>query len=184
MSILNSRGTVVRRAAYSSIAAGPHMWTWNGRSSAGAVVPAGAYRVRISATADGVTRTFTKAVTVATTLINVAGHRSRTGDNSSTAATRSCYATSDYYFETTSLDCWGGRYALANYNFRIPASAFNIHWSARGTRPGTDICCQGTITRTDRRLSSTLFQVRAKVTGWRAFDIESAAVSYTYKVRR
>ena len=184
VSILNSRGTVVRRAAYSAIAAGSHMWTWNGRTSAGTAVPTGAYRVRISATADGVTRTFTKAVTVATALVNRSGSARRSGYDSYDSASRNCYVTGDSYYETTTLDCWGGKYARATYNFRVPASAFNVHWSARGWLTDADICCTGRVTRTGRRLSSTLFQVRAQVNGWRAFEVESAAVSYTYKVRR
>ena len=132
----------------------------------------------------GVALTFTRSVAISTALVNRSGSAARDGDVSSVAASDSCYVTQDSYNLITSLDCWGGRYAMANYNFRVPASAFNVHWSARGTAPVSDICCDGRITRTGKRLSSTLFQIRAQVSGWRAFDVDRAAISYTYKVRR
>lgn len=184
IAVLNSRGTAIRRQSFIGLAPGAHSWAWNGRMSDRRVAAVGMYRVRVTAAVAGVTRTFTRSVAISTALVNRSGSAARDGDVSSVAASDSCYVTQDSYNLITSLDCWGGRYAMANYNFRVPASAFNVHWSARGTAPVSDICCDGRITRTGKRLSSTLFQIRAQVSGWRAFDVDRAAISYTYKVRR
>ena len=92
--------------------------------------------------------------------------------------------TTDYDFLTTTLDCWGGRYAIARYNFGVPASAFSFRWTVRGTPTGADLCCDGRITRTGHRIKPRLFQVRVRVTGWRAYEIRGVSLTYTYKVRR
>jgi hypothetical protein len=69
------------------------------------------------------------------------------------------------------------------YTFAIPASAYNLSWGLSGERAGDDICCQGKITRSGWRPTSTRYKVQAQVTGWRAYTVYRAAVSYTYKKR-
>jgi hypothetical protein len=46
-----------------------------------------------------------------------------------------------------------------------------------------DICCDGTVSKGGYRASSTKFVAWAKVTGWRAYDVYSARITYWYKVR-
>ena len=50
-------------------------------------------------------------------------------------------------------------------------------------RTGADICCTGSITKSGTRTSRTSFRLRTKVTGWRAYDVWSARISYKYKKR-
>jgi len=148
------------------------------------VATPGTYRIRIAASAGGVTRTVTKSVSVTTALVNRRRSAARDGSASSTATRGSCYATRDSDYGTTALDCWGGRYAMARYNFRVPASAFGVTWRSTGHLAEADICCTGKVSRTGTRVSSRVFQVRVTATGWRAFDVTGASMSYSYKVRR
>jgi flagellar hook assembly protein FlgD len=46
------------------LGAGPHAWTWNGRNSAGAIVPPGRYAVRVDATSSLGTSTLMRTVIV------------------------------------------------------------------------------------------------------------------------
>ena len=46
VAISNGSGTVVRRLALASAGPGSYVLSWNGRNTAGSIVPAGAYRVR------------------------------------------------------------------------------------------------------------------------------------------
>jgi hypothetical protein len=46
-----------------------------------------------------------------------------------------------------------------------------------------DICCDGSVTKGTSRPSRKRIVVWAQVTGWRAYDIERARVTYYYKKR-
>ena len=180
--VLDSRGSVVRRAALGDLTAGTHRWAWNGRNASGTRVAVGSYRIQVDADDHvGSTATFTRSVLVRT------GYRIRrhtlvrAGNASAASASGSCFVTRDSSDRTTSLDCWGGRYARASYGFRLPAAAYAVRYSLSGVRSAADICCDGRISRAGSRVSRTAYRVTATVTGWRAFDVRRVAVSYSYR---
>ena len=70
------------------------------------------------------------------------------------------------------------------YSFTIPSKATNVSWNTSATRPDADICCDGRITRTGSRPRSNLYQVRAQVTGWRAYVVNRAWVHYSVRTPR
>ncbi len=76
-SIVDGAGNVVRNIALGALPQGTSTFAWDGRSDAGARVPAGAYGIRVDATAAG------KAVTASTLLsarvesVSVEGARTR-----------------------------------------------------------------------------------------------------------
>jgi hypothetical protein len=109
---------------------------------------------------------------------------SRAGHVSSVSRSGTCFISRSSYYRTTSLDCWGGRYARAAYAFRLPSNASRVSWALGGRRTPADLCCDGRIVRTGKRVTSTLFRIQVQVTGWRAYDVTSARVSYTTRVRR
>ena len=182
--VLNSRGSVVRSAAYSMINAGPHTWTWNGRNNSGTRMPAGTYRLQVTATDAALnTRSFTRSVTVATGYRYHRGSTARSGEVSSVATRGTCYATRSSYEALTNLDCWGGSYAIAAYTFRVPTGTYAVRYSVSGGYADSDICCDGRMTRSLTRVTPTAYRVKVRVNGWRAYDIYRVAVSYSWKVR-
>jgi hypothetical protein len=86
---------------------------------------------------------------------------------------------------TTSLDCWGGRYARATYTLRTPVSAKSVSYRVTGSRTGADICCDGRITKSGKRAKNKRsFAVTVRVNGWRAYEIRRAKVAYSVPVRQ
>lgn len=163
-------------------------WTWNGRSDAGSLVPAGQYQVVLTPS-DELENTVSSRYVPVRVVTDVAAVRrtlNRAGSSSSVAASRSCYATRDRdYSYTTNLDCWGGRYARARYSFTLPAAAYSVRWSVRGTTTGADLCCDGRITKSGvRSRDKKKFTVTAQVTRWRAYEVRNVSVSYTVRARR
>jgi hypothetical protein len=184
--ILNSNSSVMRTATMPSQLGGTHRFTWNGRTNSGAMVAPGTYRIFVTArTLDGTqTRSFYRVVSVRTGLFYVRKSLSRYGNVSSASRSGPCFVERDSQERTTSLDCWGGRYARAAYAFRLPSNATRVAYAVSGHRNYGDLCCDGRITRTGERVTSTLFRVQVQVTGWRAYDVAGVRVSYTTRVRR
>ena len=181
--VLNSAGTTVRRVSVGTASGGYHTWAWSGYANNGTTVGAGAYRIRITAAKDGLTRTVTKSVTVATGWRTKTVHKSRYGDNpTSTSRTTSCYVDYDHTGGSLNLDCWGGSYAQANYGFTIPNNATAIHWNSYGYLASNDIAV-GSVSTTGTRTSSAYFRVSVRATDWRSVVITSARVAYTYRYR-
>jgi FlgD Ig-like domain len=181
--VRNSSGRVIRRVSLGDVASGS--WGWNGRNNAGNKVPTGYYRIRAVAT-DGFLkkRTNIVRVQVATRWITKSATKRRWGNEVSSKSTSgSCYITRDSYYGIAMLDCWGGNYAKVTYGFSIPSTTFKISSSVRGELALSDICCYGTVSKGGYRASSKRFVAWAKVTGWRAFDVYSARITYSYKVR-
>lgn len=56
--ILDAAGRRVRRVELDLPARGPHRWTWDGRTEAGAAAAAGAYRARVYGASGGMSRPF------------------------------------------------------------------------------------------------------------------------------
>lgn len=178
--VTNSQGRVVRSTRLSQ-GAGSRSWTWNGLRNDGTKAAAGAYRLSIVATSGGVTKSFSSRVDVKTAIVTRTKTIRRDGSTGAFATRGSCYASRSGGVAT--LDCWGGSYARATYRFRLPASAFSVAWSAPGAVASSDICCDGTIRKTGVRTSSTSFVVTATVTGWRAYEVRAAKVTYKVKQR-
>ena len=182
--VLNSKGAVVRRADLGDLPAGTHRWTWNGRSTSGAHVAVGTYRIRLDADDHaGSTRMFIRSVLVRSSYVVKHQTVARAGNSSASAVSGPCHVSRSVSRHMTSLDCWGGRYARASYTFRVPAGAYAVSYSLSGQHSAADICCYGRISRAGGRVSKTAFRVTATVTGWRAYDVRRAAVSYSYRHR-
>ena len=92
---------------------------------------------------------------------------------------RSCYFYG--YSGDLTLDCWGGREAVANYGFRLPSNARNVTWEVRGER---NCCNNGRVVKSGQRTSDTRFGVRVRVTNWASYTVRAVYVDYTTTVRR
>jgi methionine-rich copper-binding protein CopC len=181
-SVMTPGGTVIR-----TVDLGTRMgssWVWNGRKNNGAFAATGYYNIRISATATlapASTKSVVFKVRLATGYIIKSASRSRTGYNTSGAShTSSCYTDYYPYSQELQLDCWGGAYARADYGFTIPSSAYSITWGVTGYQA---CCSEGVISKTGARPSRTYYRVSVRVTSWRSYIVQSARVSYHYKVR-
>lgn len=183
--VVNSNGSTMRTATLSGDAAGSRSFLWNGRTNTGVPVAAGNYRIYVTATTpDGQTKTFYRSVSVRTAVIYVRKGLSRYGHVSSASRSGTCFVERDSYERTTSLDCWGGRFARAAYSFTLPSNATRVAYAVSGHRNYADLCCDGRILRTGTRVRSNLFRVLVTVTGWRAYDVTGVRVSYSVPVRR
>jgi hypothetical protein len=157
-------------------------FSWNGRNSAGSVVPVGQYKVTFTSEGVGY-KTVSSAtwVTVASGFQNVTRTLTKDGWLGSTDRTRgNCWATEGYYPHGNDLDCWGGAYAQATYTFRVPARARITRWFAHGERR---CCSNGRVIKTGKRTSRTVFRVRVKVTNWAAYTVTRAGITYRARVR-
>jgi hypothetical protein len=178
--IRNSLGYTVRLVALGTQHSGQDSWAWNGRQTDGTYVRVGTYKIQITAVADR-TMSVVQYATVAT------GSRTRTVSKyrsgyytSSTSRSTSCYVTPYAYDLSVDLDCWGGAYAQANYNFLIPSNAYNLSWGVAGYQ---GCCAEGTISKSGIRASSTVYGVIVRVTNWREYTITYLTLTYTYTYR-
>jgi hypothetical protein len=182
--VRNSDGRTVRRIDLGWRGAGYRSLTWNGRNNSGDLVAVGYYSIQVQATnTEGSRATVTRQVRVNTGYRTMETTKRRWGNDGNPATRGTCYVTRYSYDDYAELDCWGGRYARMTYNFSLPGNAYDVSWRVRGARSSADICCDGRISRTGRRMSSTLFRVRTEVTGWRAFEVYSASVTYKWRKR-
>ena len=184
ITVRNSSGTLVRSATVEGTEGG-NWWTWGGYSNAGSRVATGTYTVKVLATdADGQKDSASTTVTVRRATVTQTKTVSRYGDGGTRGTSGSCYATRDSWESTTELDCWGGRYARVTYSFTIPSRAYNVSSYVSGYRSSLDFCCNGRITKSGWRPSSTVYRARAQVTGWRAYVVTKARVTYTVRTAR
>jgi hypothetical protein len=125
--------------------------------------------IRLHAKSDIVDRRITKTRNGADT-----SSRWRQGD---------CVVTRNGWFDGPNslyLDCRGGRTGV-KYNFTLPQNARNISWAGNGSHGfGWD----GRIIKDGDRIGPKRFQVSVTVTGWEAYSIKRASVTYTTAVRR
>ena len=153
------------------------MVTWNGRNTAGNLVPTGRYTAVITSTLDGRSRTARVPIWVASGHRTVRVTRTKDGWYDSIDQTRgNCYAWE--VSDGNDLDCWGGRYAQATYRFSLPSNARNIDWGVRGYQ---ECCSGGRITKTGERTSARSFRIAVRVTNWRSYVVRSTWVTYTYR---
>ncbi|KQZ67263.1 hypothetical protein [Nocardioides sp. Root151] len=175
----NATGRVVRTLKSSANSwadyYGRRTLAWNGLNAAGSKVPVGRYTAIVKSTLGGRSATAHVVVQVATGYKTFTISKVKDGWYDSRDQTRgNCY-TRDYD-PGNHLDCWGGAYAQASYNFAIPANARNIRWAVGGY----SLCCDsGRLIRTGTRVSPTRFMVRVKVTYWRSFVVERVRLRYT-----
>jgi len=169
-------------------------WYWNGKNLAGVPVGVGTFKVTTTMTN---TETGEKDTAVDTVYAKTAMTYPRTtkvrhpGLTSSRARTTSCRIDDVYvgadddqglpWGWELDLDCWGGRYALANYRFAVPSNATNVTFAVRGER---GCCTNGRVIKTGSRVSSTRYNVRVKVTNWASFTVREVSLTYTQAVRR
>lgn len=177
--VVSAQGRVVRTAAKQG-SQGRNAWTWNGRNARGGRVAKGGYRLKVTVNAN----TVGASVLVRTELVTKNYSQRKEGNRASSLATRgSCYATRDSYERVASLDCWGGRYARARYRFAIPAAAFGVRATIDLRHTSADLCCRGRITKGWERTSQRTVTMWAKVTKWRATEVDFVRVTYKRKTR-
>lgn len=181
--VSRATGKVVRSLDVGWRRAGNRSWSWNGRHADGTPVKVSKYILKMKATNSVSAATARGTAQVATAVVTKRRTLRKWGNQGTAAAANSCYVTRDSYYGTTDLDCWGGKYARVTYGFAIPASAYNLSWRVSGEPSSSDICCQGKITRSGWRPTSRHYSIRAQVNGWRAYTVNRASVSYTYKAR-
>lgn len=183
VAVTNRDGKVVRHADLHTLRAGSHSWVWNGKRDNGDKANLGTYHVKIVDADTQKTKASSKAV-VATGWRTRHDSSRRTGHDYTWADTAgNCHISKVFGTSAEELDCWGGRWAITRYRLSIPANATNVSWHVAGHNAFDDFCCQGFIKRSGKKLDKTHYQVEVKVTGWRAFDVKSAYVNYTYKAR-
>jgi hypothetical protein len=162
-------------------------WTWNTKNQrTGNPVPTGRYKAVLDVVNDdnGDGDTMTSALWAKTDTVNKRITKSRTGVQTSSRWRRGdCQVTRDGWLDGPSslyLDCRGGKTG-ANYGFVLPRNATNVAWAMRGSHGfGWD----GRIIKTGKRVTPTRFRVGVTVTGWEAYSIKRANVTYTTKVKR
>lgn len=181
--VRNSSGAVVRKVGPVSTSAGSRGWSWNGRKNDGTLTSTGTFTIEASATAGGVTKSVRKQVTVATGWMTRTKSVRRYGDSGAASTSGNCSVEWDTDYGTALLDCWGGRYAKVTYGFAIPSNAYNISWAIATTRTSLDYCCDGVISKSGSRPTSSRYVLTAKVTGWRAVEVDAVRLTYTYKAR-
>lgn len=176
LEILNSSGAaVVRRQVPSG------EWDWRGQSDGGSLVPVGTYTVRLTA-ANSLGQT-----DVAEETIEVAHRRVRsiveaTKKGTQTNARREgagCQAASGS--GVLHMDCVGGTQVDAFYSFKVPREARRVDVNALGSE---DTGTRGQVQFTYTRPSATRVLARIRVTGSRAYSVQSVTVRYTARVMR
>jgi len=161
---------------------GTHVWTWNGAKNSGAKAATGTYKIRMGATKSSAKVVST--VTVATGWRTKHADPTRYGyEFSSAHAAPSCHIHRDFGTVAEELDCWGGKEAFLHYRFTLPKNAQNVKWHVDGHKAYDDFPGQGKISRSGKKLDKTHYHIEVKVTGWRAYDVKYAWVTYTYKAR-
>lgn len=187
ITVLNSEGRTVRTVSPRRFEPGwPASWTWNGKTNNGGLVGVGRYRIKLTATANGLSTTSVLPVQVKSDTVTRRFSDYWRGDEyDRLRATGSCTANS--YFSRATLNCWdlfnsSPDYAEAAYWFKVPRNARKFSWNVRGSRG----CCDspGKIIKSGQRVSPTRYVVKVRVDGFRAYDVFRASASWTATVRR
>lgn len=177
--VVNSDAKTVRKVTPRA-SRGRNSWTWNGKNNSANPVPKGRYRITVTANANKVSA----PVSVRTEIVTRGFSSRREGNEGASFSTRgNCYARRDSYYQIANLDCWGGSYAKASYRFVIPANAFDVDGTVNLRKSDADICCRGRITRGWSRTSKRTVGLWARVTKWRATEVNFVRVTYKRKVR-
>lgn len=183
VTVTNSGGTRIRNVALGS-RTGMQTWNWDGTRDDGNLAGVGSYTITVSAVnGEGQEATVSRRVTVATSNVTQRGRKQKWGHQGRGVTRGDCYISRDRYEGMATLDCWGGRFAQMTYGFRIPSGATNLRYVINGALAGADIRGEGKVIRRGFRTSATRAVVRQRVTGWRAYDIWSVTLKYTYTKR-
>jgi hypothetical protein len=177
--VVNADGRTVRTASPWG-RQGRNEWTWDGKKDNGALVAKGRYRFKVTVNAN----TVSAPVAVKTAVVTKRFTKRKEGNQAASFATGgNCFARRDSYYQVAELDCWGGRFAKANYRIPVPVGAFDVRGTIDLLRAGSDLCCQGQITKGWSRPSKRSVAFWAKVTGWRATEVNYVKVVYKQRVR-
>lgn len=181
MRILNSNGVNVLTDRYGYDNAGGYRIRWNGKNRRGDRVRPGRYTFVLTGTTEGGRdRTVRRRVTVTTDTVTRRKTVSRNGSDTLRRQRRgNCHFVR--WGSELQLDCWGGRYARATYQFRLPASARNINWDVSGSR---GCCSDGRVRFRGWRVNNRAVRVSTTVTNWRSYTVRDVAVTYSYDKRR
>ena len=175
--ITNPAGKTVRAWTWHRTTSAIGTLTWNGRDEAGRPVPAGDYRLRLSAIDDERQRTRTRVRTAhAATGFRTIRHELTQGVGRMQRATHgACYIQRSAGRAT--LDCYGGDYARGTFVLPVPSGARRVRWEIQGRPAPTDLCCHGRITKQADRTRNRLHLI-VQVSGTRAYVVRGAAVSF------
>ncbi len=177
--VVNARGATVRMVTPLG-SRGRNAWSWNGRNRGGDPVVKGRYRVKVTVNAN----TVSAPVSVTTGVVTRTFSARKEGNVASSFRTGGdCYARRDSYYQTAILDCWGGRFAQAAYRIAIPAAAFDVRGVVDLMSSDLDYCCRGRITKGWSRPSKTSVTFWARVTNWRATEVNFVRVVYKKRVQ-
>lgn len=181
MRVFNSNRVNIATDRYGYQGAGRHRVRWNGRNRQGNRVRPGVYTIALTGTTrGGRDRTVRRRVRVETDTVTRRRTVSRNGADTLRRQRRgSCHFVR--WGPELQLDCWGGRYARATYQFRLPASARNITWDVYGTR---GCCSDGRVRFRGWRVNNRAVRVSTTVTNWRSYEVREVAVTYSYRKRR
>jgi len=158
-------------------------WNWNGRNLAGNPVGVGTFKATLTVTntVTGEKDTATETLYARTAMTYPRVTRSRIGTSGRGTYTPSCSVDNYDNVDHLHLDCWGGRYALADYGFSLPRNAYNLSWSVTGSR---GCCSNGLVIKKGVRTRPTHYNLRVKVTNWASYTVRDVTVTYTHKVLR
>lgn len=183
--VLDSTGAPVRSDSLGQLQGGNRAYTWDGKDNSGVAVSPGTYRVVLSArTTDGTTSQTSTQVTAAI------GWQSRTYAKSiagarvtSSQATSKCSARK--YYRSLRMVCSGipRAHETATWRFAIPADAYGLAWSVSGARVRSDHPRRGVITKSGSRPSKTSFCLKVTVTYQRAYDVDTARITWKRDIR-
>lgn len=168
--IINAAGLVVATQAGST-----GYWDWSGRTANGGRVKPGRYRVRLTLrNAQNKVVWAVKPLTVRRAYAPATFTYDYYGTATSSRSHRGNCSITGYDGDLT-LDCWAGKYAMAQYAFRVPAKAHNFKWSVRG---GVNCCSNGRIIKSAKRVSKRRYVITVKVTNWRSYAVRSVHLKY------
>lgn len=184
VTVRDSANRVVWRTSVSRSAAGTSSAVWNGRSSSGAKVPVGTYKLAVTGTGDnGSKDVLNGSVKVASDTVTDTRTLTRSGTGTSKRLrSGDCYFRS--YYAELSIDCVGfsGRAtAQARYSFSLPSSATHLRWRVNGS---LRCCAEGVFERGLVRTSRTAAYVFVRLSGLRAYDVRGVRLTYDYQRRR
>ena len=183
LTFTDMKGHVVYRDSVRLPYAETYKGTWDGRTKSGKPVLPGKYRATLTVTADGVTASRSKTVSVLTRRATRRLTLTKSGTKGSESSRGTCGYDYDFTKNSTTLNCQGGAYAASTYSFKIPSNATNIRWNADTSHTADDFSSRGVITKRGERVSATRYEVRVQVTGYRATIVNGVTVSYTARVQ-
>lgn len=171
-------GSLLRRVYKTS---NPGYWQWDGLyPGSGAPVRPGTYVIKLRAWGYSGYDSAAIKVIVFTGYVSKTYRKYKAGSDGRFSTSGPCYISR--YDGSADFDSWGGT-CVGNYYLAVPSAAYNVYGSAIGQFGDSDLCCEGSVTRTYKRTSNTVVRVTVKVNGKRAWIVDSAYVRYALKAK-